>query len=213
MKNKRFGRLTAIKHAGRNERNSALWLCTCDCGNEKLVAYAELKTGRTKSCGCIRRERAAQMNAKHGMSYSKEFVSWTKAKDRCFNSKHPAFHKYGGSGITMCDKWKNSFEEFYSELGLCPRGHTIDRIDNNKGYEPGNCRWASKKTQSQNSVWPRVVTIAGVSKNISEWAAVYGISNSVIYNRLNKLMWPIEQAVTTPPRKLRKRVLKVPSQE
>lgn len=207
LTNQRFGRLTALVKEGRNHRNYALWRCRCDCGTEKLVAYSELAKGRTRSCGCLHVERMSTLNRSHGMSYSNEYVSWVKAKDRCFNSKHPAFEKYGGSGIVMCEEWRNSFEAFYAHLGRCPRGYTLDRIDNSRGYEPGNVRWASKKQQAENSSWPKLVTINGVTKNISDWAAINNVSNATIYNRINKLGWSIEQAISTPARKLRKRVI------
>ena len=207
LTNQRFGRLTALVKEGRNHRNYALWRCRCDCGNEKHVAYAELKKGTTKSCGCLHVERMTNLNRSHGMSHSKEYVSWVKAKDRCFNEKHVAFAKYGGAGIVMCEEWRNSFEAFYAYVGRCPRGYTLDRIDNSKGYEPGNVRWASKKLQAQNSSWPKRITMGGITQNVSEWAAETGISKHTISRRINSLGWSAEQAVTTPPRKLRKRVI------
>ena len=207
LTNQRFGRLVAIVKEGRNHRNYALWRCKCDCGNEKLIAYAELKKGRVKSCGCWQRERMAALNKSHGMSSSKEFRSWMKAKDRCFNPKHPAYEKYGGRGIVMCDEWRNSFTAFYEYMGDCPRTYTLDRIDNSKGYEPGNCRWASKKEQAMNSCWPKLVTIDGVTKNLSEWATLNGLRKESVYNRINKLGWSVEDAVSKPARPLRKRQL------
>lgn len=202
MKNKRFGRLLVISRHGSDKRNNATWLCQCDCGNTSIVSTAGLNKGHTNSCGCIHRERMANLTKTHGQSHSKAWNSWMKAKDRCFNSKHIAFHKYGGAGISMCDRWKNSFESFYADMGDPPTStHSLDRIDNSKGYEPENCRWASKKQQSDNSSWPRLITFRGETKNLSEWSKSLGMDINSVRTRIKILGWSVERALTEPPRK------------
>lgn len=201
MKNKRFGRLLVVSRHGRDSRNNATWNCLCDCGNTTIVNTADLNKHR-KSCGCFARERMAALNKTHGLSHTRAFRSWTKAKQRCFDPKHVAFHKYGGAGITMCDKWKNSFADFYSDMGEPPTPrHSLDRIENTKGYEPGNCRWASKKQQSDNSQWPRLITFRGETKNLSEWARSLGMDINSVRTRIKILGWSVERALTEPPRK------------
>lgn len=104
----------------------------------------------------------------------------------------------------MCEKWKNSFEEFYKDMGDAPRGHTLDRIENSRGYEPGNCRWANKKQQSDNSQWPHLITFRGETKNLSEWARSLGMDINSVRTRIKILGWPIERALTQPRRKTTK---------
>ena len=199
---RRFGRLEALSKSGKNARNYALWLCRCDCGQQTIAASAELKKGRTRSCGCLRREVAADKFKSHGMSDTPAFKSWRSAKDRCSNKAHHAYGKYGGAGITMCPEWISSFEAFYSCMGARPSNTTLDRIDNSKGYEPGNCRWASKKEQSTNSKWPRLISHSGITLNISEWEMLKGFKAGLIQRRILS-GWPTARAIETLPRKLK----------
>jgi hypothetical protein len=137
---KRFGRLVVIAYAGGGK-----WLCVCDCGARVVVRGYRLRGGNTKSCGCWRRIRAT----KHGMHGSREYNSWRGMKDRCSNPNHVFYKYYGGKGITVCEEWL-SFEGFFADMGTCPPGCSLDRINPNGNYEPGNCRWAPKKLQNQN---------------------------------------------------------------
>lgn len=143
---KKFGRLTVERlseHKGTS--GELLWECACDCGCKKRVHGANLRFGRTKSCGCLDRD----VKTKHGKSRSRAYNSWSQMKYRCERESHVAFREYGERGITVCERWQ-SFENFLADMGNPPDGHSLDRIDTNGNYEPGNCRWATPKQQVEN---------------------------------------------------------------
>ena len=153
----RFGRLLVVKRAGSDKQKRAKWECQCDCGNEAVVVSSYLINGETKSCGCLIRETIGNMNLSHGCSGTRLYGVWMHMKERCYKPSQKSYHRYGGRGITVCDEWRNDFGKFHEwamENGYdenAPRGQcTIDRIDNDKGYSPDNCRWADMKTQIHN---------------------------------------------------------------
>ena len=148
-----FGRLTVIYELPE-KRNARRGLCRCICGNELLVGLTQLRTGRTKSCGCLQREITASQ-IKHGegrrSGRTPEYRSWKGMITRCYNTKYPAYERYGGRGISVCARWRHSFVDFLADMGRRPSiAHSIDRIDNNGNYEPSNCRWATPSQQSAN---------------------------------------------------------------
>ena len=152
---KKFRRLTVIFRVGSDCHRSPTWSCLCDCGNTTIVSSRHLvdKNG-TGSCGCIRNEAKST----HGQRLSKnkrtkEYKTWTSIKQRCYNPKHIGYKNYGGRGIQVCDRWLNSFENFFADMGKAPSSkHSIDRFPNNDGnYEPSNCRWATAKEQNNNT--------------------------------------------------------------
>jgi hypothetical protein len=143
----RFGRLTVVRLADTKHHSFALYLCVCDCGGEKLAKAANLKRGYVKSCGCLVKENGLHS---HGQSYSSTYRIWIGIKTRCLNQNDAGFKKYGARGITICERWANSFENFLADMGERPPGLTIDRIDNAMGYAPGNCRWATWEIQRSN---------------------------------------------------------------
>lgn len=158
---KRYGRLTVIEYVGTNEHNYALFRCACDCGNEVIVKGRNLRSGHTQSCGCYCKDRSREAVQKnkttHGDSKSRLYIIWGSMKKRCYNRNNKNYDDYGGRGITVCEEWKNDYLAFarwalengYNEsakYGEC----TIDRINNEKGYSPDNCRWVDLKVQANN---------------------------------------------------------------
>lgn len=196
---KKFGRLTALSFVRKGP--TSFWRCRCDCGNAKDIRAQWLKNGRTRSCGCLRREIAGDLHRKHGRTHTKEYHIWRGMIARCSNPKNPAWKHYGGRGITVSERWRSSFVAFFDDVGVCPDGMTMDRIDNNRGYEPGNVRWASWKTQQRNRRGVIRVAIGGVVKNAAEWRELYGIGKAIYDFRRYKLGWTPERAITTPVKK------------
>jgi hypothetical protein len=150
LSGQRFGRLVA---ASRDPNPGLVrWICRCDCGTTKSIGAAALRHHGATSCGCYQLEcRLRGPNHTHGLSRTREYKAWKHAKGRCFTPTNQSYDRYGARGITMAKAWADSFELFYAELGPRPAGTSLDRIDNSKGYEPGNCRWATKKEQASNT--------------------------------------------------------------
>jgi hypothetical protein len=150
LSGQRFGSLTAVGLASR--QGDALWECTCDCGEVTVVRGSALGGGHTTSCGCRARQALAENRydwTKHGMARSPEWYSWSAMRARVLNPNHHAYNRYGGRGITICPEW-DSFEQFYADMGPRSEGLTLDRIDSDGNYVPGNCRWADWSTQRRN---------------------------------------------------------------
>jgi hypothetical protein len=147
----RFGTLTVIYRTDNAADGHTRWYCKCDCGNFKVAQSNNLKAGNVRSCGCLAQEKAAVLNLTHGLTKTKEFKAWDSMKQRCLNPKNPSYIHYGGRGITICDRWLLSFESFYVDMGLSPSiNHSVDRIDVNGNYEPGNCKWSTAREQRLN---------------------------------------------------------------
>ena len=144
---KRFGRWHVIAlHPERSRRGETRWVCRCDCGIERVVRSFRLRVGDTKSCGCLARERT---KTKREMLCARVYWVWRSMKQRCFNPRHRAYRYYGGRGITVCDRWQ-SVQNFFADMGERPPGMSLDRINNDLGYFPENCRWATKAQQMAN---------------------------------------------------------------
>jgi len=186
---KRFGMRTVLRYLGKS-----YWLCRCDCGNEHKVFTGNI--GKTNSCGCDRSRVTAEHKTTHGLYGTPEYKTWAGMKRRCLNKNENAYARYGGAGITICERWLNSFESFVADMGPKPSPqHSIDRIDNAKGYEPTNCRWATRLEQARNLRSNRNISFNGETKALSEWAAQTGIDHRLISYRL-EAGWPVEKALT-----------------
>lgn len=153
---RRYGRLIVVKDLEYLRSKSPVWLCKCDCGSEHNARSIDLQRGGTRSCGCLDHEVKVKRFLTHGRTDTTEYSSWEGMKDRCCNPNNPRYKDYGGRGITVCDRWLHSFENFYTDMGDRPSPtHSIDRIDNDAGYSPDNCRWATKKEQTANRRKPK----------------------------------------------------------
>lgn len=174
------------------------WLCRCDCGTEKGVKGANLRGGFSKSCGCLAREVTSKISRTHGLSGSPEHRIWKNMHTRCYNKENPAYFRYGGRGIVMCERWKNSFQNFLDDMGKRPTPtHSIDRIDNDGIYSPKNCRWATRKEQASNYSRNRHITYKGKTKILQVWVDELGLSYLKIYKRIVMRNWDVARAFET----------------
>lgn len=176
----RFGRLVVLEKSHKGGRGEIYWRCQCDCGSTLSTRAASLRTGRTQSCGCLHKERIST----HHMTGLPTFKSWESMKQRCTNPASPDFHNYGGRGITVCDSWLHSFDSFLADMGERPKGMTLGRIDNEKGYEPSNCAWVTARDQQRNRRNTRKILHNGAVKTIYELAEQTGLSPKLIGDRL-----------------------------
>jgi hypothetical protein len=151
MTGKVIGRLTVLRRDETKRGGQACWVCRCECGKETTVHGSNLRQGTTQSCGCYEQEQRGASRRTHGKSRTREHRIWCEVIRRCTDPKRPAYRRYGARGIAVCERWLNSFENFLEDMGPCPTPtHSIDRIDNYHGYEPGNCRWATRSEQVLN---------------------------------------------------------------
>jgi hypothetical protein len=196
-----FGRLTVVGYS-HSQKWSRYWLCKCECGNSHTTKTKYLTNGDTKSCGC-------KFGIKHGFASRKlgrprEYSIWKDMKKRCRNKSSKNYRIYGGRGITVCDRWETSYINFISDMGPSPsKNHSIDRIDVNGNYEPGNCKWSTVKEQSLNKTNTLMATIKGVSKPVREWCIEYGINYELVRHRITSYKWEPELALSTPPKTMR----------
>lgn len=200
----RFGRLVVLGLA--KPRSTALWLCRCDCGNEKAVYASSLRDAHRQSCGCLKLDAittsgSADFCAKNTREY-KEYPVWKQMINRCHNPKSNVFSDYGGRGITVCDRWRygengeHGFSCFMADMGARPSdAHTIDRLNNELGYSPSNCAWATRNEQAINRRNSIFVKYQGVRMPLVEASKMAGIPYGTVYDRLFTQGWTQEQAL------------------
>lgn len=190
-----FGLWTVIEFAGRI-RYRDCWNCRCRCGTVAVRQERQLVSGKNGGCAICRNGTRT-----HGKTLTPEHVAWKAMLQRCYYEKHPQHKDYGGRGIKVCDRWRNSFENFLADMGPKPSPeHSIDREDNDGNYEPDNCRWQTPVDQCNNKRNNVLVTVDGETKTVAQWAAITGLSPFTIYARINSLKWSHHRAVTEPPR-------------
>lgn len=193
----RFGRLTALRLVERRDNNDHIWLFRCDCGAEVDRGIRLVKSGHTSSCGCLFREMVVERNTSHGLSGTKTYRVWKNMRARCSTPTDSDYADYGGRGIKVCDEWED-YPAFLADMGECPEGMSLDRVDVNKGYSADNCRWATAKQQARNKRSNHFISAFGETRTLAEWAEKYGLESSLIRYRI-KAGWPTEDAVKRKP--------------
>lgn len=176
------------------------WKCICVCGDEVVIRRDHLENGsRCFKCGMasMRNTRREKPNVKHAMSGTPEYRSWSSMKARCTNPNAKLYHRYGGRGIVVCSEWMESFEAFFGHIGPRPSQYSLERIDNDKGYEPGNVKWATRLEQQNNRAACRIVVYAGKQMTVSQAIRLSGLPNSTVRNRLYN-GWSEHRALTEP---------------
>lgn len=192
-----FGKLTVIRFHEVDKKSGAKWVCSCSCGTKKVICLgATLRKGLKRSCGCL-----STGKPKHGMSYSREYRTWDSMKRRCHNEQHHAFAEYGGRGISVCLRWRSSFENFYADMGLKPAGMSLERKNNNRGYSPSNCTWATLKEQQNNkrNNLPHL-KYRGRTQSMEDWCTELSLNSKRIYGRIFQEGWSVTRALSTPTR-------------
>lgn len=191
---KRFGRLTVLRRTGTTTYGQPQWLCRCDCGAEVTPFGNSLRAGLTQSCGCLHRETVTE----HGETGSPEFTTWQRIVQRCEDPHIRDYHRYGGRGITVCDRWRHSFPAFLEDMGHRPADKdSIDRIDNDGPYSPENCRWATALEQGANKANNHRLEWNGECLTIAEWCRRLGMKKNTLLNRLNRGL-SAEEALSRP---------------
>lgn len=208
----KFGRLLVLKYFGSTPDGAAVFECSCDCGNRKLVRGQNIVHGKTLSCGCLRSETTRRILATRpnrpdwrttkthghttGGKCTPEWMAWSAMRNRCMNPSNASYRHYGGRGITVCSDW-NYFEKFLKDMGPRPSPkHSLERKNNDLGYGPQNCKWATRKEQCNNTRKVVRLTLRGVTMTKSQWAKKLKISRAALDRRLAK--WPVEKSLSLP---------------
>lgn len=203
LTSQRFGRWTALEISGRNRHNQILWLCLCDCGNLSKIPSGTLSSGRSKSCGCLHKEIVSVKQTTHGLYSHPLYRTWNSMVHRCCSPTDKDYLSYGGRGISVFDRWTDNPLEFINYASSLPNcgteGYTLDRIDNNGNYEPGNIKFSTSLEQGNNKRSCQYFTYLNKTQCLSAWSREFGITRYVLSRRIKK-GWSIEKALTTPVR-------------
>lgn len=194
---RRYGRLLVLERApdlAHNNRRRTMWLCRCDCGRITTIRAEVLRRGEAQGCGCLR----AKSHLIHGHGREKptpEYSAWINAKQRCTNTRSRNYARYGARGIYMCQAWSDDFTVFLRDMGPRPQGHSLDRIDNDGPYAPGNCRWASKETQMNNTCRNLYITVGDRRLTLRQAATAFSLPYPRLLKR-QQLGWTDEEIVS-----------------
>jgi hypothetical protein len=202
----RFGRLLVLNRASNDKHGNVRWLCRCQCSAEKAITRSSLARGSSQSCGCLQRElaqEARRRNPRHGHAarntISRTYTSWQAMLQRCYNPKKKGFQDYGGLGVTVCDHWRHSFENFLADMGERPTGKTLDRWPNPYGnYEPDNCQWSTPKEQQAHRKERTKLTVAATAR-------MHGVIDGSIRNRIRRHGETVAQAIAVLSKSNRKK--------
>lgn len=207
----RSGRLVAKEYYGHEPTKHGpihYWICACDCGGAAIVSSRNLLARTSQSCGCLKAEALRQRSQTHGLRHTPEYTCWRNIRSRCHNQKDKRFSDYGGRGVTVCDRWRKSFENFLADMGRKPSAeYSIERRDVDGNYEPGNCEWALTETQVRNRRNNRRVVFHGEEMILADAIRLAGLPEKAVSNRLSR-GWSVERALSATlnaPRKVRTR--------
>lgn len=208
MKGQVFGRLTVLERDSFASGKTR-WLCRCECGQSTVVIGQLLRNGKTRSCGCLRSDRAAETATKHGgyvgRKPTRTMRIWKNMIQRASNPNCPMYSRYGGVGIGVCESWQ-TFEGFLLDMGQAPDGLTLERVDNSKGYGPDNCKWATYAEQNRNKSSSKLLTLNGKTQTAVDWMAELNLTHDQIYKRIRR-GWNDEEVLLGRPRRLGNEVL------
>lgn len=196
---RKFKFLTVVSYSHKSALGQHHWLCRCDCGKTKAVQKSNLSSGRVGSCGCMRSKWISAKISTHKRSHSKIYIIWQSMMRRCYDPRVKNYHRYGGRGIKVCDKW-HKFENFFADMGLRPSNRSLERKNNNGNYELNNCEWATNDVQANNRSTSRYLIANGEKRSVSQWARLIGVPPQTITFRIQH-GWSDVDAATKPPRK------------
>lgn len=186
-----FHRLTVTGRAP-----NYMWFALCECGKTVCYKLADMRSGKCRSCGCLNREQNQNgSQPKHGMTGTRLYKQWSDMKTRCQNPAANNYDRYGGRGIGVCQEWE-TFENFARDMGECPEGMTLERVNNDADYSAKNCRWASRKEQANNRSSNVLATLNGKTQSLKQWCTELNLSYSRVAQRVSKLGWTPEKALT-----------------